>query len=207
MLFRSEVTLFLNKRERSGYLLFDQNARAGEDAYRISLGISVEGDPKGTCSLYVSSDREYLMTVRAFRDHGLGISPCHYTFLPFFNRTTFRMVGDVKREEGNTVYNLTDDPSAEETEKIFHHTQSVDSGIMALNAPKDLWLPLVYANKIAAYNRFIAVLACISMATCLGLSILSAIGLLPFFTLTVFIPLITGAFGGAGLLFSKYFLS
>jgi hypothetical protein len=153
------------------------------------------------------NDREYLATVRAFRDHGLGVSPCHYTFLPFFNRTTFRMVGDVKKEEGNAIYNFADDPSAEETEKIFHHTQSVDSGIMALNAPKDLWLPLVYANKIAAYNRFIAVLACISIAVGLGLAILSAIGLLPIFTLTVLIPLVSGIFGGAGLLFSKYFLS
>ena len=204
---RTEVTLFLNRRERSGYLLFDQGAPLNGDAYRISLGISVEGDPKGICSLYVSHDDEHIATVRAFYSHGLGIAPCHYTFLPFLNRTTLRLCGDARGEKGNTVYNLADDRSAEETEKIFHHTQSVDSGIMALNAPRDLWLPLVYASKIAAYNRFIAVLARISIASCLGLAILSAIGLLPIFTLTALIPLVTGVFGGAGLLFSKYYLS
>ena len=92
-------------------------------------------------------------------------------------------------------------------EKIFRHTQTVDSGIMALNSSRDLWIPLVYANKIAAYNRFVSVLARISFGVGCGIAFASAFGLLPIFAYTALIPLVTGLFGGLGLLFSKYFLS
>ena len=202
------VALHLGDDERKGYRLSDAGASLRESAYRIPLYIAVRGETIGTCSLYVQNDSEYPALVRALYDHGLRIRVCHYTFLPFLTEKTLQIpVPDAQRKRLPEVQNLADDTVGARLQSSAIRDGVADSGIAALNKPRDLWLPLVYAQKITAYNRFSAALAWLSVLSGALLSILTVLGILPIALYPILVSLLPIAFGAITYLFSNYYLS
>ena len=202
------VALHLGDNERKGYRLSDAGASLRESAYRIPLYISVRGDTVGACSLYVQNDSEYPALVRALYDHGLKIRACHYTFLPFLTEKNLQIpVPSKNRMRFPEVRNLASDTVAARLQSSAIRDGVADSGIAALNKPRDIWLPLVYAQKITAYNRFSAVLAWLSVLSGALLSILTVLGILPIASYPILVSLLPIAFGGITYLFSNYYLS
>ena len=96
---------------------------------------------------------------------------------------------------------------ADRMQKKCIRATSADSGIAALNAPKDLWIPLVYASKIAAYNRFVSVMAWLSALCGVAMAAICVLGLLPLAVSPIFFTLMPVLFGGLTYLFSRYYLS
>ena len=202
------VELRLGDDERAGYRLSDRGASLRESAYRLPLGIAVEGETVGTCSLYVQNDAEYPALVRALYDHGLRTSVCHYTLLPFLTEKTLQVPNpESKKKKTPTVQNLSEDTVAARLQSSAVRDGALDSGIAALNTPKDLWLPLVYADKITAYNRFAAVLAWMSVIVGALLALLTAFGVLPTVAYPILVSLLPIGFGAISYLFSNYYLS
>ncbi|MBR2907209.1 MAG: hypothetical protein IKC26_04110 [Clostridia bacterium] len=202
------VELRLGDDEHVGYRLSDPGASLRESAYRLPLGIAVEGETVGTCSLYVQNDAEYPALVRALFDHGLRASVCHYTFLPFLTEKTLQIPNPgSKKKKPPLVQNMSEDTVAARLQSSAIRDGVADSGIAALNAPRDLWIPLVYADKITAYNRFSAILAWISVITGASLALLTAFGILPVVANPILVSALPIGFGLISYLFSNYYLS
>ena len=201
------IELSLAGDEKSGFLLFDPEASPEESAYRIPMSISEEGHVIGTCSFYVQNDDEYSNMIRTLFDHGLRVRVIHYSFLPFVTKDTLQIVMLGRRIAVRGLLNLAGDPAAERLRKKYTRDESAVSGIAALNAPKDLSIPLIYARKMKRYNRFASGVAWASILFGGAVALLIAIGVFPinaapllFFSQSILFAVLTYCF-------SRYYLS